>query len=456
MYSDCPEGDDEVNCAFPTRAPPPPPTPLHCTASQAYCHDHRGCYEKAAHCDGMEDCLDASDEQHCKVRPTSCKATEFQCPGTVDVVCILKTEKCNGIKDCYDGADEKDCHKVETKCYPAPFGFNCTKLNGICLLQDALCNKKQDCDDRSDEEHPSCTRTNRVRGLKHTHTGDTHILLTWDHPANVSIADAKDGYIVAKYHENTGSVWKKKIGLNMLSFNMTGLHKCHTYRFGVALNNKKVKLLDDNLFTTTQIVMESPPAQPRNVKISNTKVGDVLTWDEDDMETPCFANYRVTKRIVNCGKGDANPVIHSQKVLLDRVLDDLQHTSKCTLDFTYVYKLNKIIHRRSTEFFYPPKDGGHAKHHASTGGKGKKGKTYVWAIPVALVLTACVAGFALMVYKYRRLQLSFLNFAARSNYTRTENDFDEDDDDNMIVGFRSGEDAPMINRFSDDDPLVVG
>ena len=82
-----------------------------------------------------------------------------------------------------------------------------------------------------------------------------------------------------------------------------------------------------------------------------------------------------------------------------------------------------------------PNSGGH------TGGNPKpssrrRNNTLMWAIPVALVVLALFLGLGVMVYKYRRLQHSFLAFAARGNYTRQEDDLD--DDDNMVVGFHAG------------------
>ena len=69
----------------------------------------------------------------------------------------------------------------------------------------------------------------------------------------------------------------------------------------------------------------------------------------------------------------------------------------------------------------------------------KKQNTIAWAIPVALVVIALVVGLLLMAYKYRRLQNSFLAFAARGGYSRQMDDYaDDDDDDNMGVAFHSG------------------
>ena len=66
----------------------------------------------------------------------------------------------------------------------------------------------------------------------------------------------------------------------------------------------------------------------------------------------------------------------------------------------------------------------------------KKANRLVWAVPVALVLFALLIGVLIMVVKYRRLQNSFLAFAARGSYTRHHDD--DDDDLSMAVEFRAG------------------
>lgn len=101
----------------------------------------------------------------------------------------------------------------------------------------------------------------------------------------------------------------------------------------------------------------------------------------------------------------------------------------------YRYKGNQYI-SYSRQFVYPPVKIPSAKGHAGDSDSKSK-KTLMWAIPVALVVLALFLGLGVMVYKYRRLQHSFLAFAARGNYTRQEDDLD-DDDDNMVVGFHAG------------------
>lgn len=53
-------------------------------------------------CDGINDCLDKSDEKNCKIETLN----YFNCDKTEKIHISLL---CNFIKDCKDGSDEKFC-----------------------------------------------------------------------------------------------------------------------------------------------------------------------------------------------------------------------------------------------------------------------------------------------------------------------------------------------------------
>ncbi|KAF2363660.1 SEA domain [Trinorchestia longiramus] len=54
-------------------------------------------------CDGVVDCIDMSDEDHC----ASCSPGSFRCGGGSQ--CVSQDRKCDGIEDCTNGADERSC-----------------------------------------------------------------------------------------------------------------------------------------------------------------------------------------------------------------------------------------------------------------------------------------------------------------------------------------------------------
>ncbi|XP_060558250.1 uncharacterized protein LOC132718555 [Ruditapes philippinarum] len=96
------------------------------------------------YCDGIIDCLDASDETNCNRSLSGnvpCLHDQFQC-GKGD--CIHISQVCNFIPDCVDGSDEKcDLRECETT------EFKCT--NGQCIPANKRCDSRKDCYDGSDE-----------------------------------------------------------------------------------------------------------------------------------------------------------------------------------------------------------------------------------------------------------------------------------------------------------------
>ncbi|XP_069502497.1 SCO-spondin-like [Ambystoma mexicanum] len=95
-----------------------------CSQGQFACQVF-GCVDAAFVCDGQEDCIDGSDEQHCgstpsivvhtatlspwigsTLSPSSCSTKQFRC-GTGE--CLPYYKKCDLQQDCQDGSDEANC-----------------------------------------------------------------------------------------------------------------------------------------------------------------------------------------------------------------------------------------------------------------------------------------------------------------------------------------------------------
>ena len=93
-----------------------------CLAPNFFKCSNDKCILNRARCDGVNDCLDFSDEQNC---PTyHCNQDQFKCRNGT---CIPSNKRCDGKYDCSDFSDEMRC--PQTTCYSNQ--FKCT--NGSCI-----------------------------------------------------------------------------------------------------------------------------------------------------------------------------------------------------------------------------------------------------------------------------------------------------------------------------------
>lgn len=110
------------------------------------------------------DCFDARDESECgnatipsdnkKHKPYSyCGQSEFQCDNGE---CISKYFRCDGINDCLDRSDEKACKKIQPRpidnsTVPCEYPDQICRPSNTCIRVDQLCDGRSDCADGSDE-----------------------------------------------------------------------------------------------------------------------------------------------------------------------------------------------------------------------------------------------------------------------------------------------------------------
>ncbi|XP_017067464.1 basement membrane-specific heparan sulfate proteoglycan core protein isoform X4 [Drosophila eugracilis] len=141
--NDCADASDEYNCIYTygDTYDDPDNNPLNeCDILEFEC-DYSQCLPLEKKCDGYADCEDLSDELECQSYTDHCLESEFECDG----YCLPRDQLCNGVTTCQDGSDERNC----TFCREDAYLCN----TGECVADSQRCNGIADCADSSDERH---------------------------------------------------------------------------------------------------------------------------------------------------------------------------------------------------------------------------------------------------------------------------------------------------------------
>ncbi|XP_052236453.1 prolow-density lipoprotein receptor-related protein 1-like isoform X3 [Dreissena polymorpha] len=162
----------------------------HCVANQSCSNEgfeafpclNGGCIRFEKSCNGIKDCLDASDESPFTCANRSCPSSMFACANRAQGQCIALTKRCDSVVDCHDGSDE-----LTATCGCPPLHFQC-KNNANCIRKELKCNGVGDCPDSSDEV--DCGSKNCTNGYFQCHLTDICIPGHWQ--CN-GINDCKDG-----------------------------------------------------------------------------------------------------------------------------------------------------------------------------------------------------------------------------------------------------------------------
>lgn len=100
----------------------------------AFICDGSRCFRRSVLCDGINQCVDETDEHSEDCVPVICNEHQFQCKESHQ--CIPRTWVCDGHKDCTDASDENaDCGECSE--------FLCK--NAQCIPMEQLCNGEDNC-----------------------------------------------------------------------------------------------------------------------------------------------------------------------------------------------------------------------------------------------------------------------------------------------------------------------
>jgi len=492
LITDCRDGTDEKGC------PTNPPSPF-CKQNEFQCIYSKKCIGKEKHCDGNSDCPDDnSDEDNCSesekcgpmiksecIFPWKYNDVEFSGCGNPNKDargdwCATQVDVNNQYVKGNFRVCSEECHYLPKKPCPAePFGFSCIlnskTMQPGCLAVDKQCDGENNCYGGLDEKECSSLKEkgflDRVTNLNY-HERNGNIQISWTAPADIKNKHHQ-GYQLQYISDSATNSVKVNLPVDAKSFMINDTNPCQKYIVAVGVKGSNGKGGLKYLWSTINIelIEDRKPSDPRN--LMSEPMSPYIEWEEDSGD--CF--LPIIDRVLQCSSPielvftipskDVERIGSSKqrKYELSKSNGFSWHSKHvCRLLIRYS-GIKEPLKSKELSFeigasIHNGADNTGGTSSKSTSNKTLKNKRLIWAIPVGVVLVVLMIGIVVMAVKYRRLQHNFLAFAARGSYARQrDNDENEDDLDlDMAVEFRRSDDEnqPMINRFSDDEPLVVG
>uniref|UniRef100_A0A7M4FXD0 MAM and LDL receptor class A domain containing 1 n=1 Tax=Crocodylus porosus TaxID=8502 RepID=A0A7M4FXD0_CROPO len=119
----CMDGTDEINCSTEI---PATVSPWLCKDTEFLCNNNQGCIPSLLRCDGVPDCQLNEDEVDCPIK--DCFNGSLLCASTNR--CIPLSQRCDGISNCID------FNLDESSCSDCPDGY--CKNGGTCIIKEVI------------------------------------------------------------------------------------------------------------------------------------------------------------------------------------------------------------------------------------------------------------------------------------------------------------------------------